>query len=253
MSWWQNIRRRLFKVRPPELVTGYLHWSAEVPQIDTPVVGLDRFVRHLDLVIELPDGGRVILVQGESGMGKTTLLAWWAETTRFEGPILYADLKRTRCKGQIEGIQTAFLRKLGVPPGTIEAVLPTHLGQLYRTVTGEQKVAVLLDNMDSWSEVEALRPGHGGVVIVTGRGAPAGPDHDLIVLRPLFPLDAKELLARLVDESRLVAEPEAVETLVRLCAGRPLALLIAGQMLAADATLTVGELVEELKRHGIAP
>lgn len=90
-------------------------------------------------------------------------------------------------------------------------------------VTAERKVLVLLDNVDEPSQIKELRPGRGGAVIATSSQALAGLTAD-IVLRRLFGIDAEALLGRLVAESRLLAEPDALHELVRLCDGRPFAL-----------------------------
>jgi tetratricopeptide (TPR) repeat protein len=99
-------------------------------------------------------------------------------------------------------------------------------------------------------QVRPLLPGSPTcVVVVTSRDSLAG----LVVVdgaRPLdldllSPAEAIALLRRLIG-GRVDAEPEAAGELVRCCAGLPLALRIAAELVAFSPTRSLSELVAEL-------
>jgi len=111
---------------------------------------------------------------------------------------------------------------------------------------------VIADNASSEAQVRLLLPGSGRHrVIVTSRHTLAGLVARLLDVTVLDKRAGMKLLDRVLrttrpDDDRIGADPESAERVTGICGGLPLALRIAGALLAADAALTTAELAEEL-------
>jgi len=68
-----------------------------------------------------------------------------------------------------------------------------------------------------------------------------------LTLDPLPDDDARTLLVARISDSRVVREPEAVNRLVALCSGYPLALSIIAGRAVTDRRLQLSALVDELR------
>lgn len=202
-------------------------------------------------------------VSGLGGVGKTTVALAWLHTLRphFPGGQLYVDLGaqssgEPASPGEVMGY---FLRALGVAPQQVPVGL-TERTALYRSLTMDRRLVVLLDNAVSAAQVRPLLPGGLNVTAVTSRWRMAGLTVDgyyAVHLDPLATEAAIELLEITLADGRVAAQPEEARTLVELCAGLPLAVRIAGARLAARPrrriTAMVRALTEEHSRlEGLA-
>ncbi|MFF2011506.1 BTAD domain-containing putative transcriptional regulator [Streptomyces sp. NPDC058195] len=208
---------------------------------------------ELDTLDQITGAGTLALVTGPAGVGKTALALHWAHRaqSRYPDGTLFADL---RGFGGVpaEPAETVreFLLALGVPArGLPESA--ASAAALYRELTAERALLIVLDNARGTDQLRPLLPaGTGSAVLVTSRTRLGG----LIVeelARPL-PLDvlgpapAAALLAAAVGEERVAAEPEAADRLARLCDGLPLALRITAAQLAARPHWRLADLAAEL-------
>ena len=98
-----------------------------------------------------------------------------------------------------------------------------------------RRFLLVLDHVASEAQVrDMLPPGPDGAVIVCARRRLAGfPGARIMDLGGLDETDALALLGQIIGHRRLSEEPGPAADLVRLCAGLPLALRIAGARLAA--------------------
>ncbi len=180
----------------------------------------------------------VLVLSGMSGVGKTAIGVHWAHKhrDRFEGGQLYADLSAYRHHGGVgvSDVLAAFLRALGVHEQFIPIDLPERAA-LFRTKTAETRVLIMLDDVGQAAEVRPLIPGSAGsVVLVTSRNRLSGLVMDgavMVELHPLTPLDSSALVARMLPPEQVDSDPEALHELIRLCAGLPVALRVAGARL----------------------
>lgn len=179
---------------------------------------------------------------------------------RYEGGLLYADLHgHVHDATRPSEVLTGFLAALGRPPERIPVDLGEQAKQ-YRSLTSGRRMLVLLDNAASAAQVRSLLPGPGprealeqrelpSLVVVTTRWRIAGLAMDGARFIELGPLDDKsgvELLSRIVGAERAAAEADAVRTVVRLCAGLPLAVCVAGAKLASHTRWPIGRIAAEL-------
>jgi len=196
---------------------------------------------------------RICAISGKPGSGKTTLAVHVAHQVRQDYPDgqLYASLSDTDLRPiDPAEVIARFLRTLGVA----DASIPTAAGEradLYRSLLAERRVLVVLDNAFDEQQVRPLVPaGAGCAVVVTSRARMAAlAGASLLDLRELSEPEALALLAKLVPDTRLTADPEASRKIVRLCGHLPLAVRIAGARLAARPHWTASLLVRRLSRQ----
>ena len=119
---------------------------------------------------------------------------------------------------------------------------------LLRQLLASRRVLMVLDNARTEAQVRPLLPGAGGsLVLVTSRSVLPGLEVDERISLDVLPEDeAAAMLAGLIGAARAAAEPQAVAEVARLCGRLPLALRIAGQLLAAHPAWPVGRLAQML-------
>ncbi|SFQ09502.1 NB-ARC domain-containing protein [Actinomadura madurae] len=230
----------------------------QLPPNISDYVGRDYALAMLDAL--LPDasketaGPRIQLISGLAGVGKTATAVHWAHRVRdrFPDGILFANLGGARSGSPAEPTETMrrFLHAFGVRPDDVPGDLDT-MTSLYRSLLHDRRVLILLDDAVSIDQVRPLIPaGPGCAALVTSRG----PLDELVVrdgaqVLPLGTLsmeEAKEFLARRLGRDRVAADPEAAATLVRFCAGLPLAMAVVAARATRHPRRPLGELAGEL-------
>ncbi|MFJ6194602.1 AfsR/SARP family transcriptional regulator [Micromonospora sp. NPDC092111] len=216
--------------------------------------GRDAELARLDAGLAEPaTGTRIWVVSGTAGVGKTALAVHWAHRVRaaFPDGQLHLDLR---------GFDPD---REPVPPGAALAQLLTALGvdcrampdepdgraALFRSLLAGQDVLLVLDNARDAGQVLPLIPSSGTVVVtsrhrlgelVVRAGARTLP------LDVLTPVESVRLLATLLGEAAVRAEPTAAAELARLCGHLPLALRIAAANIQAAGEPEIAGLVREL-------
>ncbi|MZF52666.1 tetratricopeptide repeat protein [Streptomyces sp. SID5594] len=194
-------------------------------------------------------------VSGLGGVGKTAVALAWLHTLRpeFPGGQLYADLGAQAPDGPADPGEVVgrFLRALGVPAGQVPPALGERVA-LYRSLTADRRLVVLLDDAATAAQVRPLLPAGRCVTAVTSRRRMPGLSLDgghVLHLDPLSPEAAVELLASTLADGRVAAQPEEARALVLLCAGLPLAVRIAGARLAARPRQGITAMVRALSEE----
>ncbi|WP_432251355.1 ATP-binding protein [Streptomyces sp. HNM1019] len=192
-------------------------------------------------------------VSGLGGVGKTVLALSWLRRLRADFPDgqLYADLG-ARSPGGVPAdpgeVLARFLRALGVPPRQIPPATDERIG-LYRSMTADRQLVVLLDDAASAAQARLLLPGGANVAVVTSRTRLPGLSVDGCYPLHLEPLDtdaAVELLAITLADDRVRGQLDDARALVELCAGLPLAVRVAGARLAARPRRPITTMVRAL-------
>ncbi|MFB6527029.1 MULTISPECIES: BTAD domain-containing putative transcriptional regulator [unclassified Streptomyces] len=283
IDWYHRTRRLLAEelgVDPGETLSeayATLLRSAEpvtVPRPAAPVVvptpeGLPRAPRGftgrgpelaaLDRAVRGGDGP-VCLVTGPAGVGKTAFAVHWAYERRADFPDgrLFADLRgfSDTPAPETAGVLREFLLALGVPPQRIPEAVEAR-GALFRSLTADRRLLVVLDNARSSEQVRPLLPGGDHcTTLVTSRdrlgGLIASDAARPVPLGHLPPAASAALLTTVLGETRVAAEPAAAARLAGLCDGLPLALRVTAARLAERPGWTldamVGELADEQSR-----
>ncbi|MFJ9787575.1 BTAD domain-containing putative transcriptional regulator [Amycolatopsis sp. NPDC101161] len=217
-------------------------WTTPGPPAELPPAVPDFTGRGA----ELADVGRAlrgpgpVVLHGAAGAGKSALAvqAAWRARRRFPDGQLTASLRGT----EPATVLTRFLRLLGATPA--ELADRAGLTGLWRSYTADRRLLVLLEDVTTEAQVRALLPSGPGcaTLVTTRRELPGLCGARPIPVTGLSTEDAWALLAAIAGESRLRAEPEAVQRLLGCCAGLALAVRIAGAKLAARPNQRVAEL-----------
>ncbi|MFF9838627.1 BTAD domain-containing putative transcriptional regulator [Streptomyces sp. NPDC020422] len=222
-----------------------------LPRAPRGFLGRARELAALDTAVER---ARVALVTGPAGVGKTALALNWAHrrASHYPDGVLYADLRGFSPDDGVESadVLREFLPALGVPPRQVPES-PTAAAALYRSLTEDRALLVVLDNVRSADRARPLLPaGARSATVVTSRLRLGG----LVVSELARPVplgvlgldDSAALLAAAVGGDRVDAEPAAARRLADLCDGLPLALRVTAAQLAARPHWRLADLAAEL-------
>ncbi|MFI7537328.1 ATP-binding protein [Streptosporangium sp. NPDC049376] len=202
--------------------------------------------------LSAPGGGSpvVAVLSGLPGLGKTTLALWTAHalTSHFPGGSTFLDLRGTdKVPLGVVAALTRLLHVLGVEHSRIPRGAE-ELTRLYRSLTRERRMLLVLDNAADEAQVRPLLPACGScMIVVTSRRPLAGLESvHRMELDTLPPSEAVELLTRIIGEHRSAEDPQATAQVAALCGNLPLALRIAGNRLASRPGWTVAHLGDRL-------
>ncbi|MFH9264252.1 AfsR/SARP family transcriptional regulator [Streptomyces sp. NPDC017546] len=196
----------------------------------------------------------VCLVTGPAGVGKTALALQWAHRSPalFPDGRLFADLRGFSAAGEpaLIDVLREFLLALGVSPRRVPESVPAAAA-LFRSLTARRRLLVVLDNARDSATVRTLLPGGADcVTLVTSRhrleGLIASDAARPVPLDTLETDDGTALLAGVLGEERVLAEPVAARRLSELCGGLPLALRVTAARLAGRPRWTLAALAGEL-------
>ncbi|WP_194909158.1 tetratricopeptide repeat protein [Catenulispora rubra] len=192
----------------------------------------------------------MVQLGGVAGVGKsaTALRYLRSRSERYRGGVYYADLGGGR-SGRGVSVADALDSWL-VAKGVLPADVPPSLAArsaLFRQMTADAPVAVLIDDPVSTAQVTPLCPtSEGSLIMVTAHHELGGirTAHGAEFLRvPMLEHDyALELLAGLVGAERLHAEQEAFDQLAAFSEGHPLML----RVIAAELNRGRWDTAEEL-------
>jgi DNA-binding SARP family transcriptional activator/tetratricopeptide (TPR) repeat protein len=197
--------------------------------------------------------GRVCVVAGTAGVGKTALALRWAHRVRADFPDgqLYADLRGFGPDEplSVPDVLAGFLRELGVAGNAIPHELAERVAR-FRTLVDGRRMLVVLDNARTADQVRPLLPGSSSVfVLVTSRNSLTGlaaRDGSRRLALGRLPTGEAVALVRAAVGPRAEEEPDAVAALVEQCARLPLALGIVAELINLRQGMPIAELVTEL-------
>ncbi|MFE2096355.1 MULTISPECIES: BTAD domain-containing putative transcriptional regulator [unclassified Streptomyces] len=216
--------------------------------------GRDEELARLLEVGRAPTGvsTRIVGLDGMGGSGKTALAVHAAHLLAPDYPDgqLFVDLRGFSPgeKAQEPGaVLHSLLRTIGVQDDRIPDDLERRT-TLWRTVSAQRKLLLLLDNAADAAQVRPLLPASENcLAILTGRVRMLELDGaEWLSLGLLSAGDSTTLLTRMLGAERTSAEPQAVDQLARLCCGLPLALRITTARLRNRPRWTVQYLVDRL-------
>ncbi|MFQ6143915.1 NB-ARC domain-containing protein [Streptomyces seoulensis] len=217
------------------------------------LVGREALVEELTehLAQCAPGPGRpVAVVVGPPGAGKTALVLRAAHSVRerFPDGQVFVDLDSP---GSLpvtsDALVRRVLRSLGGAPAA-EHPHPEESRARLRHALSSRRVLVVLDNVDSEAQVRPLLVdgGRSAVLVAARRELSALPGRFGRRIGALEEPEAYRALADLVGAERVRAERPAALSVVRSCAGLPLAVHIAGLWLTARPHRPLRDLADRL-------
>lgn len=223
---------------------------AQLPALVSGFAGRLRQLRDLDGTLN-----PVVLVVGEAGVGKTTLVVHWAHAAVGSYPDgqLYVNLRGfdpTRSPVDPADVLHSFLGALGVPSARIPADQDSRAA-LYRSLLATRRMLVVLDNAAGTEQVRPLLPGNPACrVLITSRNrltglVVSGATH-MLTLAPLDMGEARELLGLRLGARRVETESADVDRLIDRCQHLPIALALVAARLVAQPTVTIRALAEQI-------
>ncbi|GHH42320.1 AfsR/SARP family transcriptional regulator [Lentzea cavernae] len=230
----------------------------QLPADAASFTGRDTDLAELDK-ITANRGAVVAVIHGTAGVGKTALAVHWSHQAaeRFPDGQLHVDLHGfdpRHAPTDPGTVLARLLRSLDVEAGRIP-VDNEEKAALYRSVTADRRLLVLLDNAADEEQVRPLLPGTPScLALVTSRNQLTGlvavdGAHSLrldVLDRP----EALLLLANVLGHERVAVQARAADELVGLCGRLPLALRLAAGKLRVSAGQSIASVVADLRDAG---
>ncbi|MBQ0923142.1 tetratricopeptide repeat protein [Saccharopolyspora endophytica] len=206
-----------------------------------------------DLLAAEDLGTTIVVISGAGGVGKSALAARWVHLCHGHYPdgSLHAGLGAFSSSrpASTSRVLATFLRSLGCEPEDIPADLD-ELAAMYQAVTAGRRLVVCLDDAFSAAQVRPLIPADSALVMVTSRYRLPGLGLEgahFVELPPLHTADSIELLRSVLGEQRVGREPGAAERMADLCAGFPVALMVAASRLTTHRKWTLRRMTADLE------
>ncbi|AEW98660.1 transcriptional regulator, SARP family (plasmid) [Streptantibioticus cattleyicolor NRRL 8057 = DSM 46488] len=264
-SQLREIQQRILRSDPELLREEPASATPPVPAPAAPVVpaqlprpiphfhGREAEIHRLTALLTASDehGVPVHVITGPPGAGKSALACVVAHEVAEAYPDgqLHLDLRGSG-GSPLEPARAleALLWGLGAGPEGLPADAALRAA-LLRTVLAGRRVLIVLDDAEDAEQVRPLLPGtRGCAVLVTARGRlPELSGVDRTELGPLDPDSALRLLAAPAGPFRTQEERAAAEEIAVACGFHPLALEIAGSLLAARPGRPVVRLADALR------
>ncbi|GIG86004.1 AfsR/SARP family transcriptional regulator [Plantactinospora endophytica] len=231
--------------------------SFRIPQQLPPDIadftGQHGVLAELDATVA--SGGRVVVIDGMPGIGKTTLAMHWAHRQRDRFPdgqlYLNADGYGPMPPVHPEDALARFLLALGVPTDRIPARGEQRRERFNQILDG-RRILIVLDNALNSDQVRPLLPtAENCVTLITSRNRLKSltirQGIRSVTIPPLPDDERRSLLGQVIGRVRMAHEPGPVETLAQLSDGLPLALRIMGEHITVRSRVSIAELVDELR------
>ncbi|MFF4085087.1 BTAD domain-containing putative transcriptional regulator [Streptomyces sp. NPDC001777] len=220
---------------------------AQLPLSDELFTGREEELAALRDVLGAP-GGRLVIVTGAAGVGKTALALTVAHRTGdlFDVPVFVR--LRPDGRGPLDAVDVlaGVLRRYGVRgplPGRVD-----ELRDLLAESTDGRRVLLVLDDV---ADAEQVRPVLSAVpdctVLVTCRRVPDGLAGRVVRLDVPTAREARRLFAAAAGQPADVAEDAECAGVVESCGRLPLALRAAAEALTGRSRLPLGGLAARLR------
>ncbi|HEX5407547.1 MAG TPA: BTAD domain-containing putative transcriptional regulator [Pseudonocardiaceae bacterium] len=227
-----------------------------LPHATADFVGRDQLLAQLDGIAVDEDGqlrATVVCLDGISGVGKTSLVAYWARRrhTAHGDEVIFVDLHGYD-SGRVSDLDSAvdeLLYVLGFPVDRIDSA--NGRAAKLRELLAGRRIIVVLDNVhDSTTVLPLLRLLSSALVLITTSRRLTEVDAHYgarsLTVEPLPAEHAIELLTRRIGE-RATNESDAVARLAELCGGLPMMLILVAHHVAPKLGVPLGEFADHFR------
>jgi DNA-binding SARP family transcriptional activator len=242
----------------PDVVQTVSHAPRQLPR-NTRFVGRDQELATLDgFVAADPEAGLPIrIIEGPPGVGKTALALHWARRVahRFPDGQIFVNLYGSARSGRPLTPREAMrfvLWSLGIAEPVVGAA---DYAELYRTAIESRRVLVVMDDAAGIGQIAPLLPGASACAVVVTTGSTSLRDLDArapalyVRLAALTRHEATQMLAGILGDARVDAEPEALTHIVELCERVPQALTSAAEHAVGRPKLALADLATMLSQE----
>jgi DNA-binding SARP family transcriptional activator len=249
---YQRVLAEELATERPAQVTNFGAGGLSLPGSQVPAPPADFTGRHDEVAavvgyLSVP-GAPVAVIAGGPGMGKSAIAAVAALQLRrrFPDGQIYAELGGVEEPRDPQDVLADILQSLGVPAHGIPSAGPARAA-MYRSALAGRKILVVADDAAYAAQVRPLIPAAGGAaILLTSRSRLGGlAGARTLSLGNLAADDALALLDQAAGPGRVTAEPAAARDVIAACAGMPLAIRLAGAVLAARPGLRVTRLARD--------
>jgi DNA-binding SARP family transcriptional activator/tetratricopeptide (TPR) repeat protein len=198
----------------------------------------------------------IVVISGTAGVGKSALALQWAHqnSDAFPDGQIYVNLHGFDPAGPALSPSAAMrmvIDALGVPARSVPLDQQAQAA-LYRSLVAGRRVLIVLDNARDAEHARMLLPGSPGpVVVVTSRteltSLVAIEGAKPVQLPMLDSSESRHLIIGQVGVGEVTERAEAVDELIALCGGLPLALSIVAARAASRPDLPLGALATQLR------
>lgn len=247
---------------PPEVTSARSGLPAPTPAFCGRAEELSTLVAALSPPLAGEHRERLVTVSGTAGAGKTELALRAAHIALandwFPGGTLFANAGGRNGPGASH-ILDGFLRALGVSAAQVPAGLDGK-ARLYGLILaafarqGRRVLVVIDDAAPGRGAAALLPPESASQAIVTGRESAEMPAGLQVTARPLDTAEGAELLQRVLNiahagDPRVDADHAAAARICDLCGGLPVALRIAGALLAENPAVPLSKVADNLQEE----
>ncbi|MFG2777768.1 tetratricopeptide repeat protein [Streptomyces prunicolor] len=226
---------------------------------DVPWVGRRDELRRLTSALCEGQGSAAVVtveaIHGMGGSGKSSLAVHLAHRLRdrFPDGRIFLHL-RGHAADRTPLTAARALTELLRLVGTASKELPRELDELvalWRSVTHDRRMLVILDDATSSDQIGPLLPGSSptAVIVTSRRRLPGLPGVRPVSLDVLPAEDAAALFAQRLGRER-ATDPVDVAEIVRICGYLPLAVEIAASRLLARSSWATSDLLRQLGGSG---
>ncbi len=192
-----------------------------------------------------PAGGSVLMVVGGPGSGKTTFGTQLAHQVRgrYPGGQLHVDLSGSSVADTLRDFIVAVGGNADALPGTV-----VERSRLFRRMTAQQPLLVVIDNVIDVDDVRWLQPGsdEGSMILACRRRSWADFVTGTVELREASTDELMAMLVSRIGADVVAREPAAARSVVALAFGLPVAITSLTTLLRSRPHWTLQRLVDRL-------
>jgi DNA-binding SARP family transcriptional activator/predicted ATPase len=231
---------------PVETGKPVLFAPVQIPAGSTHFVGRSVLISDLSRELNAEKGNKLQALVGMGGVGKTSLAIELAQAVKEDFPdgVLWANAATSEPMAVLESWAAAY----GYDFERISDL--DSIAAAFRGVLADKKALIVLDDVTSISRIRPLLPGDSDSrVMITTRDQDTARalDAETWPVNELSPENGRLLLASILGDERIAAEPDAADTICTILHNLPLAVEITAQRLKSRPRRRLADMAQRLR------